>query len=329
MGSARVRRWWAAGLTAGLGAAVAALLSACAVGPSGTTTSSRLQVVTTVLPVTLFTRAVAGPCATVTPLMGPQTNPHDFQARPADLIALQRARVLVINGLGIETFLDKLIRSAANPQLRLINSSTGVATLAIADPRQSHGHGHDHAAVNPHVWLDPRRAIQQLQTIRDGLIKADPACAEGYRTRAAAAVAALERLDRDLASGLQPYRGRTFVVFHDFAPYFAQRYRLRALAVVDVPEQDPTPAQLAAVVAEVKGSQLGALMTSRQQRSSAIQTLAADLGVGVSVFDPLETTQSPKTEGLELYIRVMRRNASELIAAFAANNGKLRHAPQP
>ena len=156
------------------------------------------KVVTTFLPITLFTRAVAGDCATVTPLIPASAGPHDFQARPGDLTALRQARVLVKNGLEMEAFLDKLVASAGNSQLKVIDSSRGVATLETEDHGDAHGkehghhddhgsaHGHEHGAVNPHIWLDPLRAVQQVETIRDGLVKADPSCADGYRRNAAA-----------------------------------------------------------------------------------------------------------------------------------------------
>ncbi|NDG24391.1 MAG: zinc transporter substrate-binding protein, partial [Synechococcaceae bacterium WBB_10_009] len=139
-----------------------------------------IEVVTTFLPITLFTRAVAGDCATVTALVPPTTGPHDFQAKPGDLAALRQARVLVKNGLEMEAFLDKLVASAGNSKLAVIDSSRGIATIGSPeehDHGHGHGQGHSHGEVNPHIWLDPLRAVQQVETIRDGLVKADPSCA--------------------------------------------------------------------------------------------------------------------------------------------------------
>jgi zinc/manganese transport system substrate-binding protein len=112
---------------------------------AGGAPGGRLQVVTTFLPITIFTRAVAGDCAEVTPLMPTNIGPHDFQATPDQLMRLRHADVLVKNGLGLEVFLDKLIANADNPRLRLIDSSQGIATLASA----AHDHGHDHGHGQP------------------------------------------------------------------------------------------------------------------------------------------------------------------------------------
>jgi zinc/manganese transport system substrate-binding protein len=184
------------------------------------------------------------------------------------------------------------------------------------DHGHDHDHGHAHGPVNPHIWLDPLRAVQQVEAIRDGLVKADPGCAEGYRRNAAAYTAALRRLHSELASQLQPYRGRGFVAFHDVAPYFAERFGLRAAFLVDVPQLNPSPADLQRVAAVVKADNLKALLSEPQQERPVYSALARDLGVGLSVFDPLETSSAQDAGDPDHYLSVMRRNAANLIQAF-------------
>jgi len=302
---------------------LALLLAGCGVSQPERESASRgdrLQVVTTVLPITLFTRAVAGDCATVTALIPPNLGPHDFQARPADLVALRQAGVLVKNGLGMEGFLNTLVAAADNPRLMVLDSSKGVATLAAQASGAGHAHGHDHrhdhGPVNPHIWLDPLRAVQQVEAIRDGLVKADPGCADGYRRNAAAYSAQLRQLNSDLARDLKPYAGQTFVAFHDFAPYFAQRYGLRVAALVDVPELNPAPADLQRVAAEVKRNRLRALVSEPQEGNRSFNALARDLGIKVVVFDPIETAASDASLDPATYLALMRRNGAVLRQAF-------------
>lgn len=300
---------------------LALALAACGAprqAPPDAAADKAFKVVTTFLPITLFTRAVAGDCATVTALIPPSLGPHDFQAKPGDLTALRQAGVLVKNGLEMEGFLGKLVAAAENPQLVVIDSSRGVATLESAEHGDGHDHDgdHDHGAVNPHIWLDPLRAVQQVATIRDGLIQADPSCADGYRRNAAAFTAQLKQLNSEIASQLEPYRGKTFVAFHDFAPYFAQRYGLKADYLVDVPELNPSPADLQRVAAEVKSSQLKALLSEPQEGNRSFNTLAKDLGVKVVVFDPMETATEEASRDPATYVSVMRRNVADLRQAF-------------
>lgn len=283
--------------------------------------------VTTVAPVTLFTRAVAGDCAEVSSLLPPGTGPHGFQSRPSDLLTLRRARVLVINGLGLETFLDGLRRSARADSLRVIDSSRGVPLLAgekpslelQSDGEKGHAHQHGHGAegANPHIWLDPQRAARQVATIRDGLIAADPSCAAGYRSRAEAYLRELRRLDADIEATLKPWRGSTFVVFHDFAPYFADRYGLRADYLVQTPEQAPAPSDLKRVVDAVRNSNVRVLLSPPGSGHSIFDTLSQDLGIRVASFSPIETLSETELADPATYIRLMRRNAEALRQAFA------------
>ena len=307
--------------------ALALVLVGC-VAPRQTNDSSSggkgFKVMTTFLPITLFTRAVAGDCADVTALIPPNTGPHDFQSKPGDLAALREARVLVKNGLGMEVFLEKLVSSSGNSQLVVIDSSRGVTTIdspeepGHAEPEhgQEQGHGHAHGEVNPHIWLDPLRAVQQVENIRDGLVKADPSCAEGYRRNAEAFTTQLRALNTELAGQLKPFQGKTFVAFHDFAPYFAERFGLKAEFMVDVPEINPSPADLQRVSEIVERTQLRALLTEPQEGNRSFNALARDLGVKISVFDPMETASEQASRDPGTYLSVMRRNVADLRQAF-------------
>ena len=282
------------------------------------------KVMTTFLPITLFTRAVAGDCAEVTALIPPNTGPHDFQSKPGDLAALREARVLVKNGLGMEAFLEKLVSSSGNSQLVVIDSSRGIATIdspeepghTEAEHGKEQGHGHAHGEVNPHIWLDPLRAVQQVENIRDGLVKADPSCAEGYRRNAEAYTTQLRALNTELAGQLKPFQGKTFVAFHDFAPYFAERFGLKAEFLVDVPEINPSPADLQRVSEIVERTQLRALLTEPQEGNRSFNALARDLGVKISVFDPMETASEQASRDPGTYLSVMRRNVADLRQTF-------------
>ena len=289
------------------------------------TESKGVKVVTTFLPITLFTEAVAGDCADVTALIPPNLGPHDFQATPSDLTDLSGAKVLVKNGLGMEEFLDDLISSADNKDLVVIDSSTGVKTIKAAggghhddhhDDHHDHGHGHSHGEYDPHIWLDPVRAAQQVENIRDGLVKADPSCAEGYNNNAEQFTAKLKALNTEFTEKLKPYSGKTLVAFHDFANYFANRYSLKAEFLVDLPEMNPSPADLQRVAAQVKASGLKALLSEPQEGNRSFNALAKDLGVNIVEFNPLETGSAESARKPGTYFEVMRSNVNNLVNAI-------------
>ena len=306
-------------LRSAAGLVIVLSLGACS---NSTESSKQFKVLTTFMPISLFTKAVAGNCAEVQALIPANSGPHDFQAKPADLNALRQAKVLVKNGLGMEGFLGKLIASADNKDLLVIDSSRGITTLDspaeeghAEEAHSSHSHS-NHGEVNPHIWLDPLRAVSQVENIRDGLVKADPSCAASYRRNAATYIAKLQTLNAEISNQLNPYQGKTFVAFHDFAPYFANRYKLKADFLVDVPELNPSPADLMRVAADVKRSQLKALLSEPQEGARSFNALAKDLGVKISVFDPMETGSVQASQNPATYFKVMRSNVADLIKAF-------------
>jgi zinc/manganese transport system substrate-binding protein len=294
---------------------------------------------TTFLPITQFTKAVAGDRVEVTQLLPTNVGPHDFQARPEDVQRLTQADVLVQNGLEMEAFLEDLVANANNPDLKIIDSSEGIATIANEAVEghshaegEDHDHAHDHAEgeeqaeaghhhhgeFNPHIWLDPKRAIQQVENIRDGLIAADPEGEAEYNANAAAYIAQLQELDAEITSTLQPYTGKTFVAFHDFAPYFAESYGLNAEFLVDIPEGNPSPDDVKRVTDEVQASDLKAILTEPQAGESSFSALANDLNVAVSSFDPIETGP-PEALEPEYYLTLMRQNVESLVTALGGS----------
>jgi zinc/manganese transport system substrate-binding protein len=296
-----------------------------------------LQVVTTFLPITEFTQAVAGDRAEVEQLLPTNVGPHDYQPDPDDALILSDADVLVQNGLGMEEFLEDLVENAANTELVVVDSSSGIATISNSEEHAGEEHAdeapgedaHEHGAFNPHIWLDPKRAMQQVETIRDALIAADPAGRETYTANAAAYLAKLQTLDTEMTQTLQPYKGKTFVTYHDFAPYFAQSYGLKAEFLVDVPEENPSPGDVKRVIDAAQASELKTLLTEPQAADNPFDALAADLNVQVSNFDPLETSGA---DGLQAnhYLTIMRQNLQSLEAAFAGKAPQaMQHRPIP
>lgn len=304
-------------------------------------TADELQVVTTFLPITQFTKAVVGDRVEVTQLLPTNVGPHDFQAKPEDVQRLAQADVLVQNGLEMEEFLEDLVANASNPDLKIIDSSEGIATIANEEVEghsraEGEDHDHDHAddhtegeepaeaghhhdgEYNPHIWLDPKRAIQQVENIRDGLIAADPEGEAKYTANAAAYIAQLQELDAEITSTLQPYAEKTFVAFHDFAPYFAQSYGLNAEFLVDIPEANPSPDDVKRVTDEVQASDLKAILTEPQAGEGSFFALANDLDIKISTFDPLETGGSEALEP-EYYLTTMRQNVESLVTAFGGS----------
>lgn len=291
------------------------LLPGCAPQPLGRGTPAAgagadlLPVLATAAPVTLLAQEVGAGCARVEPLISGARDGHDLHATPADLVRLGRARVLVINGLGLEPELPALLRSVANPTLRVIDSSRGVTPVLVQ------------GRPDPHIWLDPRRALAQVETIRDGLAAADPGCRNRYIANARALRVSLLDLDRELAAQLAPYRGGVVVGPHAFMASFADRYGLRAAGLVATPEASPSPGDLRRVLALLAPSVPRALVREPVESAGSIVALGRDLGLEPVPFDPMEAgfAEAPPptaADPLGPYATVQRGNARQLATAF-------------
>ena len=343
------------------------VVSGCASSPSEESNTaqadSTLQVMTTFVPMTNFTKAVAGDRVQVTQLLPNNIGPHDYQAKPEDIQKLTKADILVKNGLEMEAFLEDMVKNAGNSKLTVIDSSEGIAVIPNEeghaeeehegeehahegeehahegeehahegeehdedkehDEKKDHaeeGHdhakgGHDHGENNPHIWLDPKRAIQQVENIRDGLIAADPEGKPTYEANAASYIAELKKLDTEITQQLQPYAGQTFVTYHDFADYFARSYNLKVEYLVGIPEENASPADVKRVLDAAKASNLKTLLSEPQATGNPFAALAQDLKVQVGTFDPLETGGTDALEA-DYYLTAMRENLTNLTTAF-------------
>ncbi len=291
-----------------------------------TTPTKQIKVVATFLPVYLFTKAVAGNAATVEILIPPGTEVHEYQSTPAAVQAIAQADVLVKNGLGMEEFLDTTVSSAANSKLKLVDASQGINAISDPSPivsgtgRDDHDHeteakddhGHSHADGNPHVWLDPVLAKRQVENIRDGLIAADPANKATYEANAAAYIKQLTALNTQFERQLQPFRGRTFVTFHDAFPYLAHRYQLKQVAVVAVPEDQLAPGDVKKTIATVKQFNVNTIFSEPGVDNKLLNGLAQDLNLKVHSLDSLEAGELDPS----YYFIAMQNNLKTLETAF-------------
>ncbi|MCT7968126.1 zinc ABC transporter substrate-binding protein [Laspinema sp. D1] len=279
-----------------------------------------VNVVATFLPMYWFTRAVTGDSAQVQVLIPPGSDVHEYQARPADVQAIATANILVKNGIGLEEFLENTITNANNPNLQEINASAGIQPVEDNTPvvkavdsshDHDHDHDHDHAEGNPHVWLDPVFAQQQVATIRDGLIAADPANQAIYEANAAAYIQQLEQLDQEFQQTLSQYPNCTFITFHDAYPYIADRYNLQQVAVVSVPDASLSPQDLQKTVQAVQQYQAKALFSEPEVENRVLKTLATDLNLPLYEIDSLESGPLDPQH----YLTAMRGNLETIVNA--------------
>lgn len=267
-----------------------------------------LRVVTTTPVLYSLTAKILGDRGQLTNLVPPGASPENYALRPQNANALERADVLVRIGLNFERFLDRAVAEAERRGTKVITASDGVSTLPVT----AHEHEEEEDAPDPHVWVDPLRAITMVKNIATGLAAADPEGVEIYRTRAAQAERELRALDAEFRSRLASVSGKKFIAFHPAWGYFAERYGLEQAAVIEeIPGVEPTAQELAALVKAIRASGIRALMSEPQFSPKVVAALVRDLGLRVSEVNPeggaltVDGYEKLMRENVEVFVRAL------------------------
>lgn len=248
-----------------------------------------------------ITQGVDG--VTVTNMTKPQTGClHDYQLMTEDMKTLEKADAFVINGAGMESFLDKVVEQQKN--LKIIDASKGIELLKDDDEE------------NPHVWLSVTDAILQVKNIAEQLKAADPKHADAYEKNAAAYIKKLEALKAEMHAELDTVPNKDIVTFHEAFPYFAKEFGLNIISVVErEPGTEPTPAELQATIEQVKKLPVKVLFTEPQYSPSAAETIARETGAKIYTLDPVVTGEANE-QALNAYIDTMKKNMETLKTAL-------------
>ena len=262
------------------------------------------------------------PGVTLASLAPPSTGClHDVALLPGDLQALLHADVLLVNGAGMESYLDDVLEEF--PFLPIVDASVGVELLPNAEHDDPDDHDdHNHGECNAHLWLSVPNAERMLRNLCDGLTEMLPEQAEAITANRDAYLARLSALDAELRQTLAPYEGREMVTFHAAFAYFAHEYGLTVLAtLVEEPESSLSAGELASLCALVKEHGAPPLFVEPAYDQSAAEVLAAETGARVYTLDPA-TTGALDTTALAHYEEAMRQNARTLVQAFAGESGE-------
>ncbi|MEI6033486.1 MAG: zinc ABC transporter substrate-binding protein [Verrucomicrobiae bacterium] len=276
----------------------ASLLGLCAAA------AKPVEILTSFYPMYVSTLNVVGdmPGVNVTCLTEPFVGClHDYSLTAGDMKRLAGAEIFVANGAGMESFVDKAVKQS--PSLKVVEASKGIK-LAFED--------------NPHIWVGISGAIQQVKNIASGLAKADPEHAEQYRKNAAAYVAKLDALRREMHAALDGLKSRDIVTFHEAFPYFASEFKLNIVGVIErEPGAAPNPKELAETIDLVRKQKVHALFAEPQYPSGSAEVIERETGVPVSILDPVVTGPREPDKARDAYLTAMRKNLGVLRKALS------------
>ena len=267
-----------------------------------------LKIVTSFYPIYLdtlnITRGVQG--VEVVNLTPPQTGClHDYQLTPEDMRTLETADILVINGLGMENFLDKV--KEARPDLKIIDASDTPEIVPIMED----------GVPNPHVWLSVTYAIAQVKNISSKLCEIDPDRAEKYKRYTLEYVDEMTTLRDEMHLSMTMLPNKDIVTFHEAFPYLAAEFNLNVVATIESePGTEPSPQELAATIEKINSLSHKVIFTEPQYSPKAAETIARETGAQIFTLDPIVTGEA-KPEHLLDYIDRMLINTLTLAKALS------------
>jgi ABC-type Zn uptake system ZnuABC Zn-binding protein ZnuA len=239
---------------------------------NGGTAQGKIQVATTISTLNSFVQGVGGEYVSVKNIVPIGASPETFQPAPQDVAKVADANVLVENGAGLETWLDRLLRDAGARNLRVVVLADGLPVKGL----------------NPHLWMDPVLAQRYVFKIRDALIAVDPAHADTYRRNAASYNARLDELTKEVRAQIDtiPPSHRYMIVFHNAWQYYNDRFGITTLGFVERnPGQEANPKQIAHLIDLAKAHHVHGVFSEPEYSPKILHSIAQ--GAGIAVVEDL------------------------------------------
>ena len=253
-----------------------------------------------------FVRNVGGDRVNVSTLVGPNGDVHVYAPAPADAKKVADARLLIINGLGLEGWLPRLLQ-ASGSKAPIVTATRGIAPLKL---------GSD---ADPHAWQSVVDARIYVANIRDALVTADPADAEIFRNQAQAYLAKLDALDREVRDAIAriPQGRRKVISTHDAFGYFASAYGIDFIAPEGVStESEASARDIADIITQVKNQKIPAVFLENISDPRLMRRIAAETGASIGGTLYSDSLTDEKGDA-PTYIDMVRHNIRTLTGALA------------
>lgn len=267
--------------------------------------AERLNVVASFSILGDFVRNVGGDRVNLTTLVGADGDVHVYTPAPGDAKRIAAAKLVFVNGLGLEGWLPRLVQSAGS-KAKVVTASAGITPLKLG------------AAADPHAWQSVPNARIYVTDIADALAAAAPDDAEVFRTQAEAYLEKLEALDREVREAMAkiPPERRKVISTHDAFGYFSAEYGIQFIAPLGVStETEPSARDIAAIIGQIKAARIPAVFLENISDDRLIRRIAAETGAkvgGTLISDGLTGEKGPAPT----YIDMVRHNIKALTSAL-------------
>lgn len=264
--------------------------------------AERIPVFVSIAPQAYFVQQIGKDRVDVQVLVDAGADPHTYEPKPQQMVALSRARLYFAVGIELEKAKLKKI-TAMNPQMRVIHTDHGImklpmATHAHSDHDDHHGKpreveiehsrsdGYRQEGRDPHIWLSPPLVMLQARSILTALQAVDPAHGLVYENNYRAFILEIVKLDADLRAAFDGLKGSSFMVFHPSWGTFAHTYGLKQVPI-EIEGKRPKPAQLKELIAHARANQIKVVFVQPQFSAKSARQIAKAIDGRVAAVDPL------------------------------------------
>ncbi len=276
------------------------------------TSKGTLQVAASFYPMYFFASQIAGNRADVFNITPASAEPHDYEPTTQDLAKIQNSDILVLNGGKLEPWGDKVISNLQGTKTVIVVAGEGLANKTLLENGQT--------ITDPHIWLDPTLAKQQIAKITQAFIKVDPKDATYFSNNQQKLDSALDVLDSNYKASLASCQKKDIVTSHAAFGYLSARYGLNQVAISGIsPDAEPSAKELSDLANFVKKNNIDIIFFESLVSPKLSQTLAQETGAKTLVLDPIEGISDDNLKAGQNYLTVMQNNLTNLQIALQCN----------
>lgn len=298
-------------------------VSSDSTGSAVTQNDDKISVVASFYPVYDFASKIGGDKVTVKNLVPAGSEPHDWEPAPSDITSLEHADVFVYSGAGMESWVTKVLGTLDNKNLVVAEASKGLtlrkwnADQNGGDAKDSDQDEHEGTIYDPHVWLAPLNAKQEMKNIETALIKADPKDKSYFEDNYKTWSAKCDQLDQEYRDTLSPLPNKAIVVSHEAFGYLCDAYGLKQMGISGIsPDVEPDPARMAEIQDFVKANHVKVIFSEDLVSPKVAESIAKATGAKMELLNPLEGLTDEELAAGDDYFSVMRQNLATLKSAL-------------
>lgn len=270
--------------------------------------NKKIQVIASFYPMYYFATQIAGDKADITNITPSGAEPHDYEPTAQEIVRIEQSNLLILNGGNLEAWGNKIKEELTSSTIVVLAGENLVSKQLVEDGQ---------TIQDPHVWLSPPLAKQQVENINEGFIKVDPSNTPYYETKAKLLEDKLDALDTEYAKGLAFCTRTDFVTSHAAFGYLADRYHLNQIAIAGVsPEQEPSTQKLTDITNFVKTKGIKYIFFESLVSPKLSETIANETGAQTMILDPIEGISEDDIRAGKNYFTQMEMNLKNLELAL-------------